>query len=309
MKVDLSLDLDLLRFLVAVVDGGSVAEAARLLQSSRATVRRKLSELEDRAGTPLVFRGVDRLLATDAGNILVRRGRELVSEVGALLEQARGVGRSPSGEVRVAHTPGPPPGGVTLIMRVLRSLLPNLRYHLIPTPTPHEALLDDADLAVTIEREVPPGPWTVLELGRLREWLVASPEYLARHGAPATPADLASHDLLVWRSPEGSSEHLPLEDGATLSVVPMVSSDDIFMLRQMARLGLGIAYLPDGELRLPDEPEGALVPVLPEIVGGYRPLRLLAPTALKDTPCTRAVMSALEQMIAQRAPTQGETRR
>lgn len=309
MKVDLSLDLDLLRFLVAVVDGGSVAEAARLLRSSRATVRRKLADLEDRAGTPLVFRGGDRLIATEAGEILVRRGRALVSEVGALLEEARSAGESPGGEVRIAHVPGPPPSGVTLAMRALRSLLPNVRYHLIPTPIPHERLLDDADLAVTVAREVPPGPWIVLELGRLREWLVASPEYLARHGAPATPADLASHDLLVWRPPEGDPEQLPVRDGATLGVVPMVTSDDIFMLRQMAILGLGMAYLPDGELRLPDEPQGALVPVLPEIVGGYRPLRLLAPRALKDTPRTRAVMSAIERMLELRTPTRGATRR
>lgn len=309
MKVDLSLDLDLVRFLVAVIDGGSVAEAARLLQSSRPTVRRKLADLEDRAGTPLLFRGGDRLVATEAGDILVRRGRELVSEVGALLEQAKVVGESPGGEVRIAHPPGPPPSHATLFVRMLRALLPNLRYRLLPTPKPHEALLDDADLAVTIQREVPPGPWTVLELGRIREWLVASPEYLDRQGVPEGPADLADHDILVWQSPEGDSEQLPLKDGAMLSVVPTVSSCDIYVLRQMARFGLGIAYVPDAELRLPDEPAGALVPVLPELIGGYRPMRLLTPTALRDTPRTRAVVGALEQVFGQPSRQGGATRR
>ena len=296
------LNLDLLRVFIAIVDGGSLAAAARSLKTSRATVRRNLGELEEQARTPLVFRTVDGLTPTDAGAVIVDRARQMLAEALTLLAQADSIGSEPSGLVRIAVILGTPPIGAALFLRVVRGRWPRLRFEIISSERPHEELLGRADVALTFERAIPEGPWRVLEITTAREWLVASPAYLAHRGQPERPEDLRRHDLLVWRSPEGPTNRLPLLDGGSVAVTPTFIASDIYVLRGMAIAGSGIAYLPDGELDMPDEPAGALVPVLPDVIGSSRPLRLLVPLALEETPRVRAIAECVEMITSLRRP-------
>jgi DNA-binding transcriptional LysR family regulator len=173
-----------------------------------------------------------------------------------------------------------------------------MRFEIIPTATPHEALLDRADVAMILDRDVPPGPWHVRILRHVREWLLASPAYLDHHGRPERPEDLHDHALLYWVSPEGGPPQLPLANGGTMAIEPLLATTQIHILRRCAISGLGIAYLPDAGLMLPSEPPGTLVSVLPEQVGAQRPLRLLVPSALRQTPRTNTIIEATEMIIS-----------
>ncbi|MCB9788902.1 MAG: LysR family transcriptional regulator [Deltaproteobacteria bacterium] len=296
----MDLDLDLLRVLVAVADGGSLAAAARTLTCSRATVRRRLAELEERAGTPLLRRADEGLVPTDAGQAVARQGRQMLAEASALLAQARTIGAEPHGSLRVAAFPGLAPFGVGMFLRLVRGRWPHLQLDLFISEQPHEELLGRADIALSFDRRAPPGPWRAIDVAHPREWLVASPAYLQQRGHPDTIDDLAGHDLLLWRPPDGPCDSLPTPDGGRVTVSPVLISSDVFLLRQMAQAGFGIAYLPDGELDDPTEPPGSLRPVLEHHIGTRRPFRVLVPRALDDTPRVRAIVTTLEGILAVR---------
>ncbi len=298
--MNLDLDLDLLRHFVARVDGRSLAGAAKMLGVARATVRRNVEELERRAGTPLLFRGPDGLVVTEAGRVLASHAREMIAGAAALLTQAHTIGTQANGLVRMAVPIGMPSSLIGPMMAIVRSRWPGLRVDMVSSAVPSAELLVRADIAMTVERNPSPGPWECLELGTLRQWLVASPVYLKHRGRPAFPEELVDHDLLLWRSPEGHSDSLALTDGRRLSIAPFYIGDSIHTLREMAAAGAGIAYLPDAQLKLPGMPAAALEIVLADHIGTRRPLRLLVPRALEATPRTRAIVEMIQWVLSSR---------
>ncbi|MGZ8268643.1 MAG: LysR substrate-binding domain-containing protein, partial [Burkholderiales bacterium] len=94
--------------------------------------------------------------------------------------------------------------------------------------------------------------------------LWASPAYVRRRGAPATPRHLESHACLLWTML--SRHFLRLTDGEhelELALKPRVTADDVEVLRQLVLAGAGVAPLPDSVTR-GGARSGALVRVLPE---------------------------------------------
>jgi len=129
------------------------------------------------------------------------------------------------------------------------------------------------DLAIRHARAVPEA-YIAQVLCESRSFLVASPDYLGRRGAPQTPADLARHDCLLYLrdgpAQSWSFEKGPVRKRAERVSVPIAGpfkANNSEVLREAIRAGLGIGLLPD----FSSEHElgtGALVEVLP----GWRPV-------------------------------------
>jgi DNA-binding transcriptional LysR family regulator len=153
------------------------------------------------------------------------------------------------------------------------------------------ALLELADIAVVFGEVDASGPWTVLPVVTLREWLVASDDYLARRGVPGSLDDLGEHELLVWRPPDGDPRLLPTTERPWAIEAAVVSSD-VHWLRQCAMAGMGLVYLPDA--RLPDPPGSIpLRPVLADRVGRSFPLSVAFSRTRAGSPQMRAVLQDL----------------
>ncbi|MFI5302702.1 MAG: LysR family transcriptional regulator, partial [Polyangiales bacterium] len=103
------MDFDALRAFVAVVDSGSLVSAARVLRMARATLRRRVDELEISAGVPLLHRSPTGVTPTEAGSVLAERGRTILQEASVLLSRVREVGDEPAGELRLVLPVGLPP--------------------------------------------------------------------------------------------------------------------------------------------------------------------------------------------------------
>ena len=103
------MDLEELRAFLAVAETGSFLTAAKSLRLSRATLRRRIDQLEARAGVLLVDRTRMGAALTEAGSVLAARGRLMVQEASALLESVREAGAEPSGTLRVQLPVGLPP--------------------------------------------------------------------------------------------------------------------------------------------------------------------------------------------------------
>ncbi len=292
-------DLDLLRLLVAAVDRGSHAGAARALGVSRATVRRRLAELEAQVGAALLHRRGDGLQPTAAGEALARGARSLLTEAHALMAQAASANTEPEGLVRVAMPPGEPPFLGVVALAAIRARWPRVSLEIINAPWPERLISEHADMALSFAEPAPEGPWSAVHLLDAEQRLVASPSYLRRRGTPTSLADLAAHDLLCWRGTGEGPLGLTLRRGGVvpLPAPPVFVSNSIHTLRDMTIAGSGIGWFPDGGFPAPTDPPNALQPVLADLVGASRSMRLLLPNAYRDIPRARALADALVAVV------------
>jgi DNA-binding transcriptional LysR family regulator len=195
---------------------------------------------------------------------------------------------------------GTPPQIVTPLFAALHQRYPRLSFRVRFSEDPLRGLLEDVDVAAHFGSRSPAGSWVSYEILRVRERLVASRGYLRRKGTPEKPDDLVNHDLLAWESPDGDPTLWPERDGRAVRVAPQMISTDIHMLRRCAAAGLGIAFLPDAGI--PEQDSDRLVPVLPDVVGRERPLRVVVPAALSDIPRIRAVLTEIQAFLGQTQP-------
>jgi DNA-binding transcriptional LysR family regulator len=294
------MDLDELRVFISVVERGSLAAAAKSLRFPIATLRRRLNELEARLGVKLLERNQKGAVPTGAGAVLVERARVLLRDVQSLSELVRSAGDEPSGEVRVALAQGLPPQLIVSFLRLTMELYPKVTWSVRCLEEPWSALPTEVHAAVCITDRPPEGAWASFRLAMLSERLLATRAYLDAHGTPKTVADLEGHRLLVWDAPGRRSDELPLMSGAKLPIQHALRMNDIFVVRQAALGGLGIAYVPDGPLPLDllSFGEDALVRVLDGVAGCERAIWLLTGDAAGRTPFSPMLMEQLTRLVA-----------
>ncbi|MEO7328981.1 MAG: LysR family transcriptional regulator [Minicystis sp.] len=293
------MDLEELRAFLHVVDSGSFLAAADQLRVSRTTLRRRVSSLESRAGVPLLESTQQGIVLTDAGKVLAKRGRALEEEAGALLASVREVGQEPSGVLRVSMPVGLPPHVLATLFAALRAAYPRLHVDGRFSDDPLSESLSDIDLAVHFSEIIPKGKWISTVVLRIREWLVASRGYLDKHGTPTSLDDLAKRELFAWRAPGEDGRAWALCKGGTFTVEPTLVSSDIHFVRHCCLASLGIGLIPDALLPEESPTATALVPVLPDLVGRDRSLRVTVPAALSDMPKIKMVLERLRALLGQ----------
>lgn len=301
------MDLEALRAFLAVVETGSFVSAATTLRWARATLRRRVDELEQKAGVPLLVRTGQGATPTEAGRVLAARGREILAESAALLSSVREVGAAPSGLVRVVLPVGLPPDVLLPIYASVRATHPKLRLSVRTSDDPVSELLHDVDVAICFGAHPPEGPWVTREILRVHERLLASPRYLERRGAPRSVAALGEHELFVWAAPGEREPTVRLRDGSARRVSPALHGSDIHFLRQCAAAELGLVYAPDAGVA--DVDRLSLVPVLDAEVGTTRSLRVVLPSAISDIPRIRAVLEIAEGLLPLASPRAKRPRR
>lgn len=293
------MDLDELRAFLHVVESGSFLAAADAMQVSRTTLRRRVDSLEARAGVPLLESTQQGVVLTDAGRVLVRRGRLLDEEAAALLASIREVGQEPSGVLRVSLPVGLPPQLLASLFAALRSVYPRLHVESRFSDDPIAESLVGVDMAVHFSDPTPKGKWLSYVVLRMQERLVAAREYLARRGAPRSIDELAQHELFAWQHPGADARAWPQRRGGTFAAEPTLISSDIHFVRHCCLAGLGIGLIPDAMLPDPGFPADALVPVLPDLVGRERAVRVTVPAALSEVPKIKMVLDRVRGLLGE----------
>lgn len=291
------MDLEELQAFLYVVKHGSFHAAADAIGMSRTTLRRRVDSLQSRAGVPLLESSRQGVVVTEAGRALADRGRAMVEEASALVSSIREIGRAPSGTLRVVMPVGLPPLVIAPLYASLRSTYPGLSVSVRFSNDPLSESLVDVDMAVHFGESTPRGPWLSLVIVRVRERLCASQDYLERRGTPKAIDDLSGHDLLVWQAPGEDGSVFPLSHGGQFVVEPALLSTDIHFIRQCCQLGLGIGLIPDA---LIDEPGGLsvpLVPLLPDLVGRERAVRITVPEALSEIPKIKVILTHVRRFL------------
>jgi DNA-binding transcriptional LysR family regulator len=141
----MGVELRQLRCLVAIVDAGTLTDAARELGVSQAAVSRTLAALEGELGSRLLRRTARQVTVTAAGQRVLVRARRLLSDVDQLVAEAGGAAT----QVRIGHAWSAMGRHTLDFQRRWATLHPDTDVHLVRTNSPTAGLAEGAcDLAV-----------------------------------------------------------------------------------------------------------------------------------------------------------------
>jgi DNA-binding transcriptional LysR family regulator len=262
---DLSLD-DFALF-GRVAELRNLSAVAREREVPASMVSRALSRIEKLCGARLVHRTTHGLSLTDEGETLAAHGLRVLEAAQALDADLDERQRVASGLVRVATSP-------VMALVLLPALEPLLQQHpqLRVEIAAEDRMVDLAreGIDIAIRSGTPTGLGLVARLiGDHGRAIYASPEYLARHGTPATPDDLQQPGhRLIGNSASPAMNRWPfVVDGQALDmkVSGTLRTDNTAIALAMALQGLGIARVTRSSA-LPHVEAGRLVAVLPRQV-------------------------------------------
>ncbi|MDR3529089.1 MAG: LysR family transcriptional regulator [Rhodopila sp.] len=278
--------LDEIAVLVAVLDTGSLAAAGRRLHRSPPAVTRAIAALEQRVGVRLIERTTRRLAPTEAGRALAERARLLLDGYADAMQVP--MEAALRGTLRITAPVVFGRRHVTPCVLAFQQAHPDLRVELLLSDRNQDLVEEGLDVAVRIGPLADSG-LVVRQVGAVRRVVVASPGYLATHGTPATPADLAGHativsfsrgGLLEWRFRDGGRERV-------VRLTPRLMVSDVEAMLLAARSGHGVAralsYQVAAELEA-----GTLVRLLADYEPAAEPVRLVFPGGGMMRPSVRA---------------------
>ena len=259
---------------VAVVEAGSFQGGARQLGLSRALVSKRLAGLERALGVQLLNRTTRRVSVTGPGAEFYESCRRILGEFRLAASELAQTQRQPKGLLKVN---APMSFGQLQLAPALVEFLdahPGINLQVTMT----DAFVDVVDGGYDLVLRIGALRGSSLVARRLcpiRRLLCAAPAYLARHGTPASPADLAGHRLLNYgHEAIGTRWHLIGPDGeATVEVASALCANNGDVLKTAALAGTGIAMLPTF-LCGPELRDGRLEHVLPGVAP--RPVALHA---------------------------------
>jgi DNA-binding transcriptional LysR family regulator len=221
--------LDILAAFVAVADEGSFVAAARRLRRSQSAMTRAVGALEDRLATRLFNRTTRAVSLTDAGARYLDVARRALAEFEELELSAASERAEPRGLLTIT---APEMFGRMHVLPIAQTFIeqhPAVEISMLFLDRIVSLVDEGIDLAVRIAH-LPDSSLRAIHVGSVRRVVCASPEYLARRGAPQTPRDLAGHDTISvassraagtgwsFRGPKGEIS-VPVKSRLTVSTI------------------------------------------------------------------------------------------
>ena len=234
-----------MRMYVAVVEGGSFAAAADKLEISRAMVSKQIQKLEEHLGTRLMNRTTRRLSLTETGRAFYDRSTEILQDVEDAEQIAGHMTRTPQGVLRVTIPLSYGQHRLATIIGAYTQAYPQVQLDIALSDRKVDLIEDGFDLAVRIGA-LPQSDLIARKIGGVRSIVCASPDYVARHGAPRTPQELSGHACLGY-SLTGSGADWRFETPDGPLVVPIsgpIRADNGDIIRLAGLSGAGILFQP-----------------------------------------------------------------
>lgn len=296
--------LTAMRVFVEVLERGSQTAAADALDMSRAMVSRYLAELESWAGVRLLHRSTRTLSLTGAGEQLLPQCREMLAMADGMQSLSLTADQAPRGTLRIASSQSFVQAWLVHALQDFTALYPQVGFDLLLGSEAVNLVQARIDLALRITNQLDPN-LIARRLAVCHSVVCASPAYLARHGTPQRPEDLAQHNCLsyahfgrsIWEFEQGGEPH-------AVAVSGKLSANESMVLLEATLAGAGISLQPvysvDEHLR-----EGKLVRLLPD----YRPQALgihaLYGSRRQMLPALRLLLDFLAERLAREPLWQG----
>lgn len=234
---------------VAVVEGGSLAAAARGTGLTPSAVSKLVSRLERGFGATLLRRTTRRMTVTDSGQIFYERARGVLEELRSVEQEMASRDAVPRGRLRVS---APALFGQVRVLPLLLAFMkryPTLALDLELTDRVVDMVGERIDIAVRITPE-PPASFVARRVGVVQRLLCASPGYLRASGSPRSPAELVDHTCLQLSGGAAAEPWTFRSKGVggapvSVRVAPRLRFSSTTAIHEAAKAGLGIADLPD----------------------------------------------------------------
>lgn len=257
-----AMNLDDTALFVRIVELGTLSAAARERDVPVSQVTRALARLEAQCGVRLLHRNTHGLSLTDEGDTFLAHARRLLDTENELRSELSGKLAGPSGWVRVSVSTITAQTVIVPSLAGLYERYPQLQLEIAADDRIVDMARDGIDIA--IRTGSPSGDTLVArQIGSLRRGLFASPEYVQRHGLPASVAELAQHRL-IGNSGNPVLNHWRLGRGRDiqeLTVRGHTRTDNTAVVLSLVQAGLGIGRI----VSIAADPlvaAGSLVPVL-----------------------------------------------
>ncbi|MFY2822670.1 LysR family transcriptional regulator [Ruegeria sp. MALMAid1280] len=274
-------NLSLLRLFVRVADTGSFSAAAREMHATPSAVSRQISRLEEELGTRLLQRTTRQQTLSEAGEVLLRYARQILEDVDAAHLAVTRLSDAPSGTLRITVEADLANALLSPILPGFLARYPDVRVRLFTSGSMEDLIDRSIDLAIRMGH-LEDSSLMAKRLAMSRSLIVASPNYLDRHGIPQHPKEL-SHLACLSYQVGGEQIHWRFRSGQEEIEVPIsgsIHASSLVFLRSAARSALGIAMLPNWMVRN-DLENGVLVPILPgfPLVPPATPISAVYPSA------------------------------
>ena len=284
-------DFGQLRAFVAVGEELSFSRAAAVLGVSPSALSQTVRGFEERVGMRLLNRTTRSVSLTAAGEALLQRARPAVVDLGAAIDQLRRSSARPAGLVRVHAFRVAAGLFLEPMLRSFNDVYPDVVLDITLDDTVVNMVASGYDAAIRVG-EVIERDMIAVRIGpELRQIVVASPDYLERHGAPQSPSDLQAHSCIRWRWPGHATPYNWefWEDGRWFDVAVdgplIVNSRDLE--RQAALAGVGLAFVVE-QMVAPLVADGKLVPLLQQWSIPFPGFFLCYPEQRQMAPALRA---------------------
>jgi DNA-binding transcriptional LysR family regulator len=286
-----------------VVAHGGFSAASRALAIPKSRISRRVTALENELGVRLVERSTRSFSVTEIGQDVYRHARAALAEADTIEEAAARLKTEPQGLVRMS-LPLDTPRLLAAGLPAFLAAYPKLRLQMIVSNRRVNLIEENVDIAVRVRERLDTDQELQLKiLGRHFAHLMASPALLRKFGEPKSLADLARFPTIGFTDtgferwtligPSGEEEEVAHE--------PRFAATDYAALREAAIDGLGIAYLPELQYRIPLK-QGRLKFVLPEYKSKEAILHLVYTSRRGLLPGVRAVIDFVAAALENPTP-------
>ena len=281
----------------AIAAHRSFRKAADELGLSPSTLSHMMRTLEASMGVRLLHRTTRSVSATEAGARLAARLHPVLRDLDLALQEVQVFGAGPSGTIRLNASEV---AARLLLQSVVPTFLqryPEMSLDLVTEGRLIDIVAEGFDAGIRLGEAVPQDMIAVRFGGGVRFVAVASPSYLAAHGAPRTPDDLQAHACIRFRLPSGKPYRWEFRKHGQELVVDVPGAlilDHMQLMVEAAADGLGIAYVSDRSAQ-PHIDSEALATVLDDWCPAIPGLFLYYPGHRLVPPGLRAFIDVLKE--------------
>ncbi|MGF1874601.1 LysR family transcriptional regulator [Photobacterium frigidiphilum] len=287
--------IDDLKLFTTVVQLGSFTAAANAMDLPRANVSRRIGELEKSLNAQLFFRTTRKLRLSQHGEAYYKEVLTVLEAYQKANDTLLKLDDRPVGKVKLGLLPESDEA-IQHILYQFQDMYPEIDLDIRSTNSCYTDMYEQGlDLAIHAGK-LHDSSFVARHIAQLGRMLLASPSYIEQYGMPNTLAELATHQCICYRWPDGT-----LEDNWDLideevKVKSRLASNNIGFIRRAMLDGRGIGILPP-LLALASMESGALVRVLPQYQSRADDVWLLYPDRHGISRATRLLIDLLLQEL------------
>ena len=287
--------LEAMDIFVRIVDAGSFSAVARELGTTQPTISKQITALETRLKTRLLSRSTRSLSLTESGTAYYERCRRILEDVRA----AEGaLGLLQSSLTGVLHVNGSIALGqlfLTPLLLEFQRTYPELTVELTLNDRYIDLVEEGVDVAVRMGR-LADSNLVARRLGLTRRVLVATRDYLDRHGTPRAPADLERHNCLLYAYLSTGNEWVFRGPQSDLRVQAHgnFKANNGHAIRDAMLAGVGAALVPDWLVH-EEIKSGEVIQLMPELAPAPLEVNAVYPSGRHVSTKLRTFVDFLQQ--------------